>query len=106
VKINVHIERLILEGLPVTGLQGPQVRGALEKELGRLLAKGGVSREFRDGIAVPYVRAGTIGFSKESRPSELGRSIARAVHGGIGMPMERAEAGTARVPGAKPGGQR
>ena len=36
-RINVHIERLILDGLPVTSLQGPEVGAAVETELARLL---------------------------------------------------------------------
>ena len=82
--IDVHIERLILDGLPITSLQGPQVRAAVEKELARLLAAQGLSAEFRGGIAVPRVSAGAIQIAREIRPARLGQSIARAVHQGIG----------------------
>jgi hypothetical protein len=83
-KINLHIERLILDGLPVTSLQGPQVRAAVEAELARLLAADGLSHELRGGVAVPRVRAGAIQIGKENQPARLGQSIARAVHEGIG----------------------
>jgi hypothetical protein len=83
-KINVHIERLILEGLPVTTLQGSKIQRAVEGELTRLLTWGGLSDELRSGIAVPQVRAGAIHLSKETAPDELGRGIAQAVYGGIG----------------------
>jgi hypothetical protein len=106
VRISVHIERLVLEGLPVTTLQGPQVRGALEKELARLLAANGLSAELLGGIAVPRVRAGTLQLAKENNPAILGRGIARAVYEGIGKPVESAEGRTADAPRAKPGGQR
>lgn len=36
--ISLHIERLILEGLPITSNSGPQLRAAVEAELTRLLA--------------------------------------------------------------------
>ncbi|MFI5458422.1 MAG: hypothetical protein ACHRXM_23575 [Isosphaerales bacterium] len=83
-RINLHIERLILEGLPVTSLQGPQVRAAIENELARLLAAHGLSLELRGGVALPRVRAGAIHIGKESQPARLGQSIAQAVHEGIG----------------------
>lgn len=83
-RINLHIERLILEGLPVTSLQGPQLQAAIEKELTRLLALHGLSDELRRGTALPRVRAGTIQLGKDNQPARLGQSIARAVHEGIG----------------------
>jgi hypothetical protein len=83
-RIDLHIERLILDGLPVTSLQGPQLRAAIEKELARLLVEQGLSDELRGGIAVPGVRAGSIRFGRDERPERLGQSIARAVHEGIG----------------------
>ena len=36
--INLHIERLILDGLPITRQQGPHVQAAVEAELTRLLS--------------------------------------------------------------------
>lgn len=83
-KINVHIERVILEGLPVTALQGPQVQRAVEGELARLLTTGGLSDELRGGIAVPHVLAGAMELGPRTRPAELGRGIAGAVYRGIG----------------------
>lgn len=83
-RINVHIERLVLEGLPVTSLQVRQVQGSIETELARLLAGGGLSGELRGGIAVPKVRAGTLQLAADNHPARLGRGIARAIHEGIG----------------------
>jgi len=84
VKIRLKIERLILDGLPVAHAQGPLVRAAVETELTRLLAAGGVSRELRAGSAVPGVRGGDIRVDQASRPAGLGKQIAGAVYGGIG----------------------
>jgi len=36
--ISLHIERLILEGLPITSNSGPQLQAAVEAELTRLFA--------------------------------------------------------------------
>ena len=82
--IHVHIERLILEGLPVTRNQGPMLQAAVETELARLLATDGLGPELRAGRAVPSVKAGNIQLAGDSSPNWLGQQIARAVHGGIG----------------------
>lgn len=87
--MNVHIERLILEGLPVNIRQGPQIRSAIQRELARLLAAHGLSDELRGGIAVPGVRAGAIQLGPENQPAKLGHSIAQAVHNGIGRPQQK-----------------
>ena len=36
--VNLHIERLVLEGLPLGAHEGPLVQAAIEVELGRLFA--------------------------------------------------------------------
>jgi hypothetical protein len=83
-RINVHIERLVLDGLPVSRLQGPMVRAAVEGELSRLLSAGGLSHEFQYGGAVPAVRGGNLRLSGDRHPGKLGQQIAGAVYGGIG----------------------
>jgi hypothetical protein len=81
--IRIHIERLVLEGLPVTAAQGPLVREALQRELGSVMASGGLSRELRGGGAFPVVRAAASKLHQEN-PSQLGTQIARSIHGAIG----------------------
>ncbi len=83
-KIKLHIERLILDGLPVASNQGPLVQAAVEAELARLLGVNGLSHELRSGGAVPEVAAGPLRLASESTPSKLGQQIARAVYRGIG----------------------
>ena len=82
--INLHIERLILDGLPIGSLQGPLVQAAVEKELGRLLSAGGLHASLQSGIAVPSVRAGAVSLNGGNNPKQIGQQIARAVYGGIG----------------------
>jgi hypothetical protein len=84
-KINLHIERLVLEeGLPVTTAQRSQVQRAVAAELGSLLASGGLSQELRGGVVVPRIRSGAIFLRRDSHPGKVGTEIARAVHQGIG----------------------
>ncbi len=82
--INVHIERLILDGLPIASQQGPLVQAAVEAELVRLLAADGLAANLLAGGALSHVQAGGIQLTGEGNPSQLGQQIARAVYGGIG----------------------
>jgi hypothetical protein len=83
--IQVHIERLILDGVAVAPGDGPRLQAAVEGELRRLLAEGGLSPELRGGGALPSLRAGGIQLSAEGDAGDLGHQIAAAVYGGLGQ---------------------
>ena len=85
--IHLHIERLILDGLPVEPRDGARVRVAVEAELTRLLTDGGLGEAYTSGGAIACLRTDTIQAS-DARPQPLGAQIARAVYGGIGAPIE------------------
>lgn len=80
--IKVHIEHLVLEGLPVEPSHGQLVQAAVEVELARLLAESGLGPELASGGAVPSVRADRINSLGRS-PAQIGRQIARSVYGGM-----------------------
>jgi hypothetical protein len=82
--INVHIERLILDGLPVKGSDGAVVQAAVERELARLLGERGLTAV--SAGAVPRLAVGPIELTRAGEPAHLGHQIARAIHGGIGSP--------------------
>jgi hypothetical protein len=82
--VNLHIERLILEGIDLDPAERPLLQAALEAELGRLLTEGGVGTDLAGGGAVPSVRAGGFEMSGERDPVRLGQQIAGSVYGGIG----------------------
>jgi hypothetical protein len=81
-KIHLHIERLVLDGVAV---DHPRVlRAALEQELTGRLTEGGLSPELRRSGAVPSMGAGAIELGRSSNPAKLGTQIAGAVYRGIG----------------------
>ena len=81
-KINVHIERLVLEGVPV---DHPRlVQRALEQELAQRLIKGRLPSELHRSAAVPGVSGGTIEIDKGLPAAKLGNRVAGAVYRGIG----------------------
>ena len=81
--IHLHIERLVLDGLPITSHQGVHVQRAVETELARLLTEGGVGSELAAGGALPSLRAGNIRLTNGATPAQLGRQIGQAVYGGF-----------------------
>ncbi len=82
--IEVHIERLILDGLPIERSQGPYLQAAVEAELTRLLAENGLAPDLQSGGAVPKVWTNGIQLALGSGPIQIGTQIARSVYGGIG----------------------
>ena len=82
-KINLAIERLVLDGFQLNPAQRSLLQEALQAELGRLLAEGGVTGGLAAGGMVPSVRADGFAISGDGGPVSLGRQIAQAVYGGI-----------------------
>jgi hypothetical protein len=82
--INLHIERLILDGLPIGSGQGALVQAAVEAELARLLVQGGIATSLQSDGAVPSVRADAIQLTAQSTPAQMGQQIAQSVYAGMG----------------------
>ncbi len=82
--IQIYIDRLILDGISVPHVQRPILQAAVEAELGRLLAEGGVGEEWRSGGAVSSLSTPAIQLSADASPTQWGHQIAYAVYRGIG----------------------
>jgi len=78
--INLHIERLILDGIDLGPAQRQQLRAAVEQELVRLLGAGTPLTQI--GGAVPSISTPAI--EQHNNPKEFGKQIAGSVYGGIG----------------------
>ena len=77
--INIHVERLILEGLPISHSQRPLVQAAAEAELAQLLAAEALAPSLMAGGAMPHIPAGSIQLTSDGNPHALGQQIAQAV---------------------------
>ena len=82
-KISLHIDRLVLDGLSLGNKDGPLVQAAIEKELSRLLSDGGLGNEMRSGGAVPKLTAHGVQVQEGDSPGTIGRKIAGSVYGGL-----------------------
>ena len=81
--IELHIERLVLDGLDIVPVDGVRIKEAVVTELARLLAAEGIAPGFSGEVAVPSLRAGSIQLESGASPKQLGGRIAQAVHGSL-----------------------
>lgn len=82
--INLHIERLVLDGVNIPPGQRHLLQASVETELARLLTDGGVSPSLAGGVALPHASANGIQLAGGNDPVQIGRQIAQSVYGGIG----------------------
>jgi hypothetical protein len=83
-KIRLHIERLILDGVTLSAAEHPRLQAAVEMELGRLLAERGIANSLESGVAIDAVRGGAVQLGRDGGGARLGKQVAQAVYGGIG----------------------
>ncbi len=82
-KINLHIERLVLEGLPLSSRHAPIVQLAVEQELTRLLRSNGIGPGLISGGGMPHAPGGNMQLATEASPRQMGTQIAQSVHEGL-----------------------
>ena len=82
-KINVHIERIVVDGLPVDRNSTPMIQEAVQAELMRLFAENSLSQSLLSSGAIPLLRMAPIQIAPQSKPNTLGHSIANTVHEGL-----------------------
>ena len=82
-KIYVHIDQLVLDGLPVERHSAPLIQEIVQAELGRLFAESGASASLLTGGAIPALRTASVHIDTRTEPDALGHTIAHAVHGGL-----------------------
>lgn len=77
--VHVHIDRLVLTGLPLDRRAGPAVEAAVAAELSRLFAAG----EVPYAATVPVLRGDALPAAVVRSPAAVGTAVARSLHGGI-----------------------
>ena len=83
-KLNLHIERLVLDGVNVAPGQSHLLQASVATELTRMLTDGGLSSSLAKGTALPRVSTSDIQLNDGNNPMQLGRQIAQSVYGDIG----------------------
>ncbi len=81
--INLHIEHLILDGIPVDKVDKPKVSAAIKSELSHLLSNNKSSAELLPRKSTHSMRGGNISVKPNHNPITLGYKIAGAVYQGV-----------------------
>jgi len=81
--INLHIERLVLDGVDIAPGQRHLLQASVETELARLLTDNGLARSLVQGVAMPQVSTKGVQLTGNN-PTQLGQQIAQSVYAGIG----------------------
>ncbi len=79
--IELHIDRLVLEGLPLDWKEASRVQVAVQETLTRLFSERGMS-ERSSGVYESRM-APPVAFDANSSSRALGRQIAHAIHGSL-----------------------
>jgi hypothetical protein len=96
-KILVHVERLVIDGLALEHRDAELVRAAVARELTRLFAGDPASAALVTGGSRSSVSAPAVRLRAGAAPAQLGGEIARSVH--CGLSPVQAVPPPARVPG-------
>ena len=83
--IRLHIEELVLDGLPLSQHQGALVQAAMKQELCRLLGSGQLGSWLASAGAMPELQGGSIRAASAASPTRLGVQIAGGLYTGIGQ---------------------
>lgn len=81
--INIHIDRIVLDGLSIQYHQESQFKAAVETELAHLISAGGLSANLVSDWAVFQASAGVIHVADENNTTSLGQQVAQAVYEGL-----------------------
>jgi len=82
VNINLHIERLVLDGISVEPHRRTELKTAVETQLGNLLVSNGIDSDLQSNNNSRVVSGGLITL-KNTQPINLGQQIGNVVYSGI-----------------------
>jgi hypothetical protein len=83
--VSIHIDRLAIEGLPITSAQGVQLQQALQTELTRLIQGEGGSLAVQSAH-LPTLAIPAITVASPFSPADLGRQVARSLYTNLALP--------------------
>jgi hypothetical protein len=84
--IRIHVERLILNGLPVEARESALVQAAVEAELTRLLFERGIPGALQTGVNNDRIFAPTLRLNSSPYAKEIGTQIGAGIYNAFGGP--------------------
>jgi hypothetical protein len=83
--IHLHIDRLIVDGTPMTAHEARALQHGVEVELASLLAS--APPQIANGYAVPALAAAPVAWDGHRTTNTNGASIARSLHAALTPPV-------------------
>jgi hypothetical protein len=83
-KINLHIDRVVLDGVWYSPDERLSLKVAIEAELSNRLANGGLSDALQSSGALSNVRTTGVQLTNDGNSERMGEQVALAVYEGIG----------------------
>ncbi|HKD09605.1 MAG TPA: hypothetical protein VKB79_27110 [Bryobacteraceae bacterium] len=81
-KIHLHIDRIVVGGLPFAAADAARFRGALERELAALFAQPAPRANWR-AMNVAHADAAPVRLTRNPGADSMGREVARSIGGAI-----------------------
>ncbi len=82
--IELHIERLVLDGIDIPPGHGERLRAAVSAELTRLLRDGGLASPVLRAGTVDRLRVPSVRLPVPGTAADLGRFVGGAIYEGLG----------------------
>lgn len=81
--INLHIERLVMDGVSVEPHQREELKAAVQTQLSHLLMSNGIGSSVQSYNNFREISGSFISIEKNSDPSDMGQQVAGAIFRGI-----------------------
>lgn len=83
--VSIHIDRLVIDGLPIGRQDGDVFRAALEAQIAEALQAEGVAERLATLSTTPSLRAPRVVAGVGNHPSGMGRSVAQSLTEALGL---------------------
>ena len=85
-KLNLNIDRLILDNIDLAPRQRYYLQLAIEAELSQLLSSQGIPAHLQAGGAIPNLSIGPLNPAQSSNPQRMGQHIAQQIYHSLSQP--------------------
>lgn len=82
-RVHLHIDRIVLEGVPLSGAETARLTRALERTLAHEVACGGIDVASLRGEALAAIVAPAISVAAGARGAEVGEALAKSIHASL-----------------------
>jgi hypothetical protein len=92
--VNLHIERLVLDGLDTSASDGDRISDAVQRELARLIGRG--TSPVPSSMSIATVRSAPVALTRGAGAPAIGEAVAHSVYGELNPTSNSKPTGTLR----------